>query len=299
MAQIFYVRGAVTDGSYFTGPMPLDYASAQVQIDFYDINGDIVTPTAGTVVVTASMDGVTYRSMPNGSFAAIDTYRETNIQPAFNGAARMFKITLANVAGAVTFQAAVMRSGSDIASNIQLTDSDANIGRLPVDVGSTGFFAGREVRFFYEFSIPTGESRWLRIVAPDVILAHQIISVDAGAIRYRAWRDATDSGPWAAPASPTSGLFSSNPIAAAEYGHTTETTVEIGGNLAVATDGTVSEIARVRTSGATAQQVTVGLSSPSERGIAAGTYHLQLENISNATATGVYNFVLEERSGLI
>ena len=243
MAQIFYVRGAVTDGSYFTGPMPLDYASAQVQIDFYDINGDIVTPTAGTVVVTASMDGVTYRSMPNGSFAAIDTYRETNIQPAFNGAARMFKVTLANVAGAVTFQAAVMRSGSDIASNIQLTDSDANIGRLPVDVGSTGFFAGREVRFFYEFSIPTGESRWLRIVAPDVILAHQIISV--------------------------------------------------------ATDGTVSEIARVRTSGATAQQVTVGLSSPSERGIAAGTYHLQLENISNATATGVYNFVLEERSGLI
>jgi len=125
----------------------------------------------------------------------------------------------------------------------------------------------------------------------------QSIEVDEGGVRFRAWRGATDVGPWAAPASPLSGFFNSNPAAQAQYGYVGQTVVTIGGNGAATTgSATVAEIARVATSGSTAQRVTVGSTSISERGILAATYYLQLENIaSSGAARGVYNFILEER----
>lgn len=181
-----------------------------------------------------------------------------------------------------------------------LTVPDGRFGRLPVDVGSTGFGLGQEFRFFFEFNIPNAESRWVRVIVPiDFTLKLQTFTVDNGALRFRSWRDSTDTGPWSAPASPESGYFNRNPVAATERGYVQQSTVELGGNLAAGTDGTVSEIVRLRTSGATAQQVTVGSTVTSERGVPAGTYYLQLENIAGSGAsTGVYVFNLEERSGL-
>jgi len=186
-------------------------------------------------------------------------------------------------------------------SGIPITVADRNIGRVPVDVASTGFFAGQEIRFFYEFNIPNTESRWIRAVLPvNSTLKYQRMTVDNGALRFRAWRDSTDNGPWSTPASPTSGVFNRNPVAATEYGYTIQSTIEVGGNGAAGVDGTVSEIARVRSAGATAQQSTVGETITSERGVAAGTYFIQLENIAGSGATtGVYVFNLEERSGII
>lgn len=181
-----------------------------------------------------------------------------------------------------------------------LTVPDGRFGRTPVDVGSTGFFLGQEFRFFYEFNIPNAESRWLRVIVPvDFTLKLQTFTVDQGALRFRAWRDSTDTGPWSAPASPTSGYFNRNPSAATEIGYVQQSTVELGGNGAAGTDGTVSEIVRVRSAGATAQQATIGQNVISERGVPAGTYYLQLENIAGSGSTlGVYVFNLEERSGL-
>ncbi len=181
-----------------------------------------------------------------------------------------------------------------------LTVPDGRFGRIPTDVGSTGFFLGQEFRLFFEFNIPVGESRWIRVISPiDFTLKLQSFSVDEGFLRFRSWRDSTDNGPWSAPASPDSGYFNRNPVAQAERGYVQQTTAELGGDLAAGTDGTVSEIVRVRSSGATAQQSTVGDTITSERGVPAGTYFLQLENLSgNDAAQGVYVFNLEERSGL-
>lgn len=181
-----------------------------------------------------------------------------------------------------------------------LTVPNAKYGRTPVDIGSTGFYLGQEFRLFYEFNIPTAESRWVKVICPtNFLLKLQTFSIDSGALRFRAWRDSTDSGPWTALASPASGYFNRNDIAATERGYVQQSTVELGGNLAAAMDGTVSEIVRLRTSGATAQQITIGGSVSSERGVPAGTYYLQLENIASSGATtGVYAFNLEEQSGL-
>lgn len=188
-----------------------------------------------------------------------------------------------------------------VPSTVNLTYPDAQVGRTPVDVGSTGFFAGQELRFFYEFNIPNGESRWVRATLPvNSTLKAQAGQVDQGFLRFRAWRGATDNGPWSAPASPTSGVFNRNQVAATRMNYTIQSTFEIGGDGAADEDGEVSEIARIKTANATGQIATVGQTITSERGIPAGTYYLQLENLAASGATtGVYYFSLEERSGLL
>ena len=180
-----------------------------------------------------------------------------------------------------------------------LTSDKIGARRVQVDVGSTGFSLGQEYRFFFELDIPVGESRWVRVTAPiNFILRAQNAAVDDGALRFRAWRDATDVGPWAAPASPTSGWFNRNSVAQDKFGYVGQIVVEIGGDGAALEDGTVSEIARIKSAGSTAHQATVSGSAGGERGVPAGTYYLQLENTGTGSLTGVYGFIIEERTAI-
>lgn len=55
------------------------------------------------------------------------------------------------------------------------------------------------------------------------------------------------------------------------------------------------DVARVVTSSATSQQVTVGGQQSDERGLPAGSYYIRLANMSNGTSTGVYSLFWEER----
>lgn len=189
--------------------------------------------------------------------------------------------------------------------NKLITDANGDYGRLRVDNGNTAFFAGREFRMFYEFSsedtantIAAGQSHWLKFVLPvDCILRLENISVDTGAIRYRSWRGGTDSGPWTATQGPKFGVFSRNGWAQAASGYVQQSTIEYSAtNTAHGADGTVSGIARIRSAGATAQRVSVGASAQQERGVPAGTYFIQLENISAGAAEGVYTLAFEERA---
>lgn len=182
-----------------------------------------------------------------------------------------------------------------------LSSEKENIGRVQVDVGNTGFFDNREFRYFREMTIPTTESRWTRVTVDGsgdgIILRLQKLTVDAGAIRFRAWRDTSPAGlTFAAPASPTSGVFANNNLPSAPA-YTQNTVIENAAQDADPVDGVVAEIIRVRSSGATAQSATVGASVIGERGIAPGVYYLQFENISNSSATCVYDLIFEERTG--
>lgn len=182
-----------------------------------------------------------------------------------------------------------------------LTSPREGTRRVQVDQGSTGFFENREFRFFREMTIPTGESRWARVTVDTdgfgIILKLQRLSVDQGAIRFRAWRDTNPLGlTFAAPASPNSGLFGNNNLASAPA-YEAQTIIENAPEDADPVGGVVAESIRVRSAGATAQQASVGQSVVGERGIAPGVYYLQFENITNGSATGVYELIYEERTG--
>ena len=46
---------------------------------------------------------------------------------------------------------------------VLMTDGNGTYARMRVDVGQTGFFAGREARTFHEFAIPTGQSQIIKV----------------------------------------------------------------------------------------------------------------------------------------
>ncbi|MNR01666.1 hypothetical protein D3C85_1174820 [compost metagenome] len=60
------------------------------------------------------------------------------------------------------------------------------------------------------------------------------------------------------------------------------------------TGGTLVDLTRTIAAGATAQQSTVSANGFGQRGVAAGTYYWQLENITNGTATGTLNLFWAE-----
>lgn len=163
--------------------------------------------------------------------------------------------------------------------------------RIAVDPGGTGFFEGRNFRISYEFDIATASSAWLKFSSPiDFILKLQSLSVDTGAIRFRAFRDGADSGGWE-----EIGMFSMNFTAeAAKYGYVRQATVANTGTLSPTSPATETII--VRASGATAHRNSVSADVGGERGLPAGSYFLQFENIAGSgNATGVYDLIWEER----
>ena len=180
-----------------------------------------------------------------------------------------------------------------------LTSPKYFVRRVQVDVGNTGFFGGREFRFFRELTIPSNQSRWTRVTVVDdgIILRLQKLTVDAGAIRFRAWRDTNPAGlTLSVPASPDSGLFSNNNLPSVPA-YTGKTVVENAPENADPVGGIVAESIRVRSSGSTAQASTVGQSVIGERGIGPGKYWLEFENITNSESIGVYDLIFEERLG--
>ena len=111
MSNKYQIVSSTADGSY-TLPVSMlqEYERCYVSIRFYTSAAltTQATPTAGTVKVTLSPDGVNFYTMDNGSFNAADAYLETRVKPS---AASMYikgKVTYAGVTGAshavVTFE---------------------------------------------------------------------------------------------------------------------------------------------------------------------------------------------------
>lgn len=170
-------------------------------------------------------------------------------------------------------------------------DSEA---RLQVDVGQTGFWRGHMHRVSHEFNVAVGATQVLRFdAAADFIIQFQSVSVDTGAIRFRAFRatQGTQGGTFATEIAQWRVNLMSTAAAPIE-----NTTITTGGTFTPTGGQSPAEVIRVRTSGATAQRTSVSGAAADERGLAAGVYYLLLENISGSSeATGVYDLRWEER----
>lgn len=107
-----YIKAdTVADGEYISHDLvqSVNY-NELAAITFYDNAGNIVTPTAGTVKVTLSPNGIAFRTVENGEFEAINAYDETRTQPNGIGLASSAKIELTGITGADKFVALFYQS---------------------------------------------------------------------------------------------------------------------------------------------------------------------------------------------
>lgn len=162
--------------------------------------------------------------------------------------------------------------------------------RLRVDLGQTGFFEGREARSFWEFSIHSGTSQYIKVNVPvNTILMSVDVTVDAGGLRVSTLAGATDGKAFTGslPIVPKNTMTSRRtPF------YVPQNTLQTGGT---AVGGTVIDIVRLVTSGSTAQKSSIGGAIADERGVTPGIYYWKFENISNSTTTGTFHTVWEER----
>ena len=76
-----------------------------------------------------------------------------------------------------------------------MSDNDGDHARLRVENGQTGFFAGREARTFYEFSIASGATQVIKVVAPvDTIVEDLALELDLASVRLELVTGGTEGG---------------------------------------------------------------------------------------------------------
>lgn len=173
-----------------------------------------------------------------------------------------------------------------------ITDNMGPSQRLRVDVGQTGFFAGREFRAYYEFSVALATTQCFRFTSPvDFILWSQALAVDAGGIRLEAFTGViTPSGTW----TPITPIGKNRMIERPEPYYTPVATIETGGEF---TGGTAVDLIRVRSASQSVAAASVGATQEDERGLPPGTYYIRLAPLDgvNDTSTGMYSISWEER----
>ena len=170
-----------------------------------------------------------------------------------------------------------------------LTDGgDGDYRRLRVDVGQTGFFAGREFRSFLQFSIPTSTELIIKIVAEcDTIVQQIVADLTLAAIRFELRVGGTEGGTF----STALPVFKTNQTSTVSD-YASQITLAYGGTH---TGGTLVDVFEAisgsNVNKAVAQTVTENLPV----GFPAGTYYIKLVNIDGATALGILKLRWEER----
>lgn len=169
-----------------------------------------------------------------------------------------------------------------------MTDENGDYARMRVDVGQTGFFAGREARTFYKFSIASGASQVIKVVAPtDTIVQSFSVETFLAEIRTELVIGGTEGGTFdtALP------ILKTNTMSTASD-YTPQVTMNRGGTH---TGGNVVDLL-VSISGANKNKaLSSGASEELPQGFAAGTFYIRLINTDGATASGIFRARWEER----
>ena len=171
---------------------------------------------------------------------------------------------------------------------VLMTDSDGAYARMRVDVGQTGFFAGREFRTFYEFSIASGTSRVIRVIAPiNTIVQMLHFELDLAALRVELRTGGTASGTW----STNLPILAANSMSSASS-YTPQVTMQTGGTH---TGGTVIDLYKLYSGANQNKAVSEHIDDASPHGFAATTFYISMQNTDGATATGIFRTRWEER----
>jgi hypothetical protein len=169
-----------------------------------------------------------------------------------------------------------------------MTDGDGSYSRLRVDVGQTGFFAGREARTFYEFSIATGASQVIKVVAPiNTIVQNFALELDIASLRLELVAGGTEGGTF----STSLPIFKTNTMTTAST-YTPQVTMAVGGTH---TGGTVVDLLTAISGDKLQKATAITATEDQPQGFPAGTYYIRLINTDGATATGIFRARWEER----
>lgn len=169
-----------------------------------------------------------------------------------------------------------------------MTDDNGPYSRIRVDVGQTGFFAGREARTFYEFSIASGETQVIKVVSQtDTIVQVFAVELELAEIRVELVVGGTEGGIFdtALP------IFKTNTMSTASD-YTPQVTMNRGGTH---TGGTVVDLLTAVSGANPNKSVASSASENLPQGFAAGTFYIKLINTDGATATGIFRARWEER----
>lgn len=169
-----------------------------------------------------------------------------------------------------------------------MTDGDGDYARIRVDTGQTGFFAGREARTFYEFSIASGASQVIKVVAPtDTIVQTFSVELDLAEIRLELVVGGTEGGTFATPLP----IFKTNTMTTASN-YVPQVTMNRGGTH---TGGTVVDLLTAISGSNANKAVAASTTEALPQVFAAGTFYIRLINTDGNTATGIFRARWEER----
>lgn len=106
----------VADGSYFTENLTIGKTDAEVYFEFYsDSEGTTpVTPTAGTITVSASPLGNNYLAASSGNVvqaAQVEAGNSSYTPPVLDGLTARARITLSGITGATHMRAVLFKHG--------------------------------------------------------------------------------------------------------------------------------------------------------------------------------------------
>ena len=169
-----------------------------------------------------------------------------------------------------------------------MTDSDGDYARMRVDVGQTGFFAGREARTFYEFSIASGATQVIKVVAPiNTIVQTFSVELELAEIRVELRVGGTEGGTFntALPILKTNTMTT-------QSGYEPQVTMNRGGTH---TGGTLVDLLTAVSGANPNKSVASGATENLPQGFAAGTFYIKLINTDGATANGTFRARWEER----
>ena len=171
---------------------------------------------------------------------------------------------------------------------VLMTDGNGEYARLRVDSGQTGFFAGREFRTFYEFSIASGAQMVIKVTAPvNTIVQTFGAELDLAELRVELRYGGTESGTFAT-ALPA---FKTNTMSTASS-YAGQVQFLTGGTH---TGGTIVDLLTLISGDNRNKASSSSASENLPQGFSAGTYYIHLINTDGATATGIFRAQWEER----
>lgn len=169
-----------------------------------------------------------------------------------------------------------------------MSDNDGTYSRLRVENGQTGFFAGREFRALYEFSIASGETQVIKVVTTvDTIVQTFAAEIELAELRVELRYGGTEGGTFdtAVP------IFKTNTMTTASN-YTGQVTMNVGGTH---TGGTLVDVIVLNSGNNENKALQSTATENLPLGFPAGTYYIKLINTDGATATGVFRARWEER----